>query len=57
MPTDEIYALLYDETLYWQFREASARLEGPPTGEWPEVSATVTAPALAEMEIAEVLGT
>lgn len=57
VPTDEVYALLNDEMLYRKFREATARLEGPPTGEWPEVIATVTAPALAEMEIAEVLGT
>ena len=53
--TTQIYARLYDQTLYRQFREATARLEGLAVDGWPQ---TITgAPLRAEKEVAEALDT
>ena len=46
----QIYARLYDQTLYRQFREATARLESVAVDDWPETIAA--APVPAEMEVA-----
>lgn len=51
----QIYARIYDQTLYRQFREATARLENLTVDAWPEMIAT--APARAVMEVAEAFGT
>jgi site-specific recombinase XerD len=34
--TTQIYARIYDQTLYRQFREATARLEDLADDEWPQ---------------------
>ena len=53
--TTQIYARLDDQTLYRQFREATARLEGLAVDGWPK---TITgAPLRAEKEVAEVFDT
>ena len=53
--TTQIYARIYDQTLYRQFREATARLENLAVDEWPQ---TITgAPVRAEKEAAEALDT
>jgi hypothetical protein len=49
----QIYARLYDQTLYRQFREATARLEGLAADNWPQP--LVSDPVRAEMEVAEAL--
>jgi len=53
--TTQIYARLYDQTLYRQFQEATARLEVLAVDEWPQTS--TRAPVRAQMEVAEVLDT
>ncbi len=35
--TTQIYARLYDETLYRQFKEAISHLEAIPVADWPGV--------------------
>jgi integrase/recombinase XerD len=53
--TTQIYARIYDQTLYRQFQEATARLEGLAADGWPQ---TITgAPVQAEMDVTEVLDT
>jgi len=53
--TTQIYARIYDQTLYRQFREATDRLEGLAVDGWPQ---TITgAPMRAEKEVAEALDT
>ena len=37
LTTTQIYARIYDETLYRQFREAISQLEASPVGDWPSV--------------------
>jgi site-specific recombinase XerD len=53
--TTQIYARLYDQTLYRQFREVTARLEGLAVDEWPQTS--TRAPVRAQIEVADVLDT
>jgi hypothetical protein len=53
--TTQIYARLYDQTLYRQFREATARLEGLAVDGWPQT--IKGAPLRAEKEVAEALDT
>lgn len=45
--TTQIYARIYDETLYEQFKAAMSRLEAIAVHDWPVVD--VREPALAEM--------
>jgi integrase/recombinase XerD len=52
--TTQIYARIYDETLYRQFREATARLEGLATSGWLQTIAT--APDPAETKSARAVG-
>jgi site-specific recombinase XerD len=49
--TTQIYARIYDQTLYRQFREATARLEGFVVDDWPQSSAGAS--LRLEMEVAE----
>jgi hypothetical protein len=37
LTTTQIYARIYDETLYRQFREAISHLEAIPVEDWPGV--------------------
>jgi site-specific recombinase XerD len=48
--TTQIYARIYDQTLYRQFREATARLDGLAASEWQQMIRT--APVEAEVEVA-----
>lgn len=47
--TTQIYARLYDQTLYRQFREASARLEGLAAEAWPQTITATSVPANLEV--------
>ena len=53
--TTQIYARIYDKTLYRQFQEATARLEGLAVDGWPQTN--TGAPLRAEKEVAEVFDT
>ena len=48
LDTTQIYARIYDETLYRQFKEAMARLEAIEVEDWPGVEISV--PALTEIK-------
>jgi hypothetical protein len=48
--TTQVYARIYDQTLYRQFREATARLDGLAASEWQQMIRT--APVEAEVEVA-----
>ena len=49
--TTQIYARLYDQTLYRQFREATARLEALAVDEWPQTFGHRS--VLADLEVAK----
>ena len=47
LDTTQIYASIYDETLYRQFKEAMARLEAIEVEDWPGVEQPVPTPVSA----------
>ena len=47
--TPQIYACIYDETLYEQFKDAMSRLESVAENEWPHVKAREQLPVEAEV--------
>jgi site-specific recombinase XerD len=53
--TTQLYARIYDETLYEQFKEAMSRLEVSVAEEWPETA--TSEPVFAEAEVVGALGT
>jgi hypothetical protein len=52
--TAQIYAWIYDQTLYRQFREAPAKLEDLVNDEWPQTRTRI--PVREEIEVAEAFG-
>jgi hypothetical protein len=48
LDTTQIYAQIYDETLYLQFKEAMSRLEAIEVEDWPGVE--TSEPALMDAE-------
>jgi hypothetical protein len=53
--TTQLYARIYDETLYEQFKAAMSRLEVTAADEWPETA--TSEPVFAEAEVAGALST